>query len=441
MNHTFPPTRICVHPGSRLAGTVIVPSDKSISHRTLILGALASGVSTIRNFLPAGDTLAALGCIQQLGIVVEQPQRGNLILGGRGLRGLQRPDKPLDCVNAGTAMRLLAGVLAGQSFPSVLDGSEQLRGRPMRRIVEPLRQMGAQIEDTDGRAPLRFQPASLHSVTYELPVASAQVKSGLLLAGLYADGPTTVIEPGPARDHTERMLRAMGGQITVENHRVTLTPGETLRALDMTIPGDFSSAAFVLAAALLAAEDTVTITGVGVNPTRTGLLDILAQMGASIVLHNKREEGGEPVADLVVQRATLRSAEIGGDLIVRAIDEFPVLMVAATQAQGVTRVLNAAELRVKETDRLGVMVQELGKMGACFEERPDGFTILGPQRLRGAVVDGHGDHRIAMALAIAGLCAEGETVVTGSECAADSFPGFATTLQVLGAKIEEQRVG
>jgi 3-phosphoshikimate 1-carboxyvinyltransferase len=425
--------RICVRPGSPLGGTVAVPSDKSISHRALLLSALADGTGTVRGFLPAGDTLATLGCIQQLGAYVEQPRRWDLTIYGRRLHSLTAPDGPLNCANAGTGMRLLAGVLVGQPFPSVLDGSAQLRARPMRRIVEPLRRMGADIKAQDGHAPLHIRPAQLRGITYEMPVASAQVKSCLLLAGLYAGEPTTLIEPGPARDHTERMLGAMGAQIESTDGCITLTPGRALRPLDITIPGDLSSAAFVLVAALLAAGEPVRIEGVGVNPTRTGLLDILGAMGAAIRIEAMRDEGGEPVGDLVTGRAALRGTTVGGMQIVRAIDEFPVLMVAAAQAEGETVVQDAAELRVKETDRIAVMAGELRKLGAVVEERPDGFRVEGPQRLRGAVVDGHGDHRVAMAMAVAGLCAGGETIVENAACVTDSFPGFVECLQVLGA--------
>ncbi len=431
-----PLTAIRVRPGAALRGTVRVPGDKSLSHRALILGALAEGASHVRGWLPAGDTLATLGCVRALGIAVEQEEATSLTVRGHGLTGLRAPTAPLDCANAGTAMRLLAGVLAGQPFAGTLDGSEQLRRRPMGRITEPLRQMGAHIADRDGRAPLHFRPATLRGMAHTLPVASAQVKSGLLLAGLFASGPTTVIEPGPARDHTERMLRAMGARVDVDGFRVTLTPGRALRPLDLTVPGDPSSAAFVLAAALLAGGDAVRVTGVGVNPTRTGLLDILAAMGAPVVCENERLEGGEPVADLLVRRADLRGAAVGGDLIVRAIDEFPALMVITTQAAGETLVRDAAELRVKETDRISVLAGELRKMGAVIGERPDGFRIVGPQRLRGAVVQGHDDHRVAMALAVAGLVAEGETVIEDAACAHDSFPGFVETMQALGAEMD-----
>lgn len=420
-----------IRSGAAVAGTVGVPGDKSLSHRALILGGLAEGTSRMRGFLAAGDTLATLACMQALGAVITR-QDGDLTIEGRGLDGLLAPSGPLDCVNAGTAMRLLAGVMAGQRFPGVLDGSEQLRRRPMGRITGPLRAMGADVSDVDGHAPLAFSPSALRGMHHVLPVASAQVKSGILLAGLYADGPTTVEEPGPARDHTERMLRRMDADVRVEGFRVTLHPGQPLHALDFTIPGDISSAAFLLVAGRLAGNDLV-VTGVGVNPTRTGVLDVLAAMGADVQVFNRREEAGEPVADLAVTPGDLQGTAIDGALIVRAIDEFPALMVAATQAQGMTTVREAAELRVKETDRIAVMAGELAKMGARVEERPDGFRIAGPQRLQGAVVDGHDDHRIAMALAIAGLVADGETVVRDAACAADSFPGFAETLTCLGA--------
>src|SRR5690606_25215888 len=290
--------------------------------------------------------------------------------------GLQPPVAPLDRGCAGTPLRLLRGVLSGQPFDSILDGSSQLRRRPMRRVVDPLRQMGAQIVDTDGRAPLRITGAPLRGIAYSMPVASAQVKSAVLLAGLQASGPTVVIEPGPARDHTERMLRAMGADVeTAEGCCVTLIPPERLRPLDLRVPGDFSSAAFVLVAALLAGSAEVTVEGVGVNPTRTGLLDILRAMGADIRLTNERDEAGEPVADLVARRADLRGTVIEGEWVVRAIDEFPALMIAALQAEGVTEVRGAGELRVKETDRIAVMAAELRKLGAVIDERPDGFAI------------------------------------------------------------------
>ncbi|GIK66744.1 MAG: 3-phosphoshikimate 1-carboxyvinyltransferase [Chloroflexota bacterium] len=434
--HNLTSTRVRVRPSQALRGVIRVPGDKSISHRALIFGALADGVSEIRGFLPAGDTLATLGCIRALGVQVDRHDDTTLTVYGRGLRGLRQPDQPLDCVNAGTGIRLLAGVMAGQPFPSVLDGSEQLRRRPMKRITEPLRLMGANVEENEGRAPLHFGGAYLKGITYEMPVASAQVKSCLLLAGLFADSPTTIVEPGPARDHTEGMLRAMGADIRKAGNRVTITPVERLHPLNWTIPADISSAAFPLVAGLLVDGAEVVIEGVGVNDTRTGILDALAMMGAVVHQSNVHEEGGEPVADLLVRSTPLHGTNIKGDLVVRMIDEFPILMVAALHANGITEVSEARELRVKETDRIAVMAAELRKLGAVIEEHPDGFVIEGPQRLQGAVVDGHDDHRVAMSLTIAGLLAEGETIVEDARCAHDSFPGFVETMQSLGAGVE-----
>lgn len=426
-----------VRPGGALHGATQVPGDKSISHRSLMLGSLADGTSQVRGWLPAGDTLATLGCMRALGTDIERHDATTLTVHGRGLWGLKAPAAALDCVNAGTAMRLMAGFMAGQSFPSVLDGSEQLRRRPMRRITEPLRQMGAHIEDNDGRAPLRISPSPLHGITYTMPVASGQVKSGILLGGLFAEGDTTVIEPGPGRDHTERMLRSMGVPVRVDGPCVTVGSGHSLSPLDVTIPGDMSSAAFLLVAACLAEGSRVTLCHIGMNPTRTGIVDILRAMEAPIgIEQNPQEEAGEPVADLSIGGAPLKGIDISGDLIVRAIDEFPALMVAATQADGRTVVSEAAELRVKETDRIAVMAGELRKLGAEIEERPDGFAVQGPQKLCGAMVDGHDDHRVVMSLVIAGLHAEGVTTVMGAGSLNDSFPGFAETLQALGADVE-----
>lgn len=434
--------QVRVRPGRTLQGACRVPGDKSISHRALILGALADGTSQVRGSLSAGDTRATLGVMRALGVAIETPDPTTLIVHGRGLRGLEPPAAALDCGHAGTAIRLLAGVLAGQRFTSVLDGSAQLRRRPMRRVVEPLRQMGAQITDTRGCAPLRVVGSPLHGIAYRMPVASAQVKSSILLAGLLASGPTAVIEPGPARDHTERMLRAMGVDVeTADGCCVTLIPPARLHPLDLSVPGDLSSATFVLVAALLAGAGDVTIADVGVNPTRTGILDILGAMGASIAQQDPRAESGEPVADLVVRPSALRGTAIAGDWVVRAIDEFPALMIAATQAEGVTEVRGAGELRVKETDRIAVMAAELRKLGASIEEWPDGFRITGPQRLRGATVDGHDDHRVAMALVLAGLVAEGPTTVANARCIEDSFPGFVETLQALGADVAQVIAG
>jgi len=441
-------TSLVVRSGAPLRGAVPVPGDKSISHRALLLGAVASGESRVRNFLPAADCTATLWAIRALGIQVEEQDATTLIVHGRGLHGLQAPTAPLDCARSGTTMRLLAGLLAGQPFASVLTGSDQLRRRPMNRIAEPLRLMGADVQTTGGCAPLTIHPPHplhplnplthpLHPLTYSLPVASAQVKSALLLAGLYAGGPTTLHEPGPARDHTERMLRAMGCELDIAGATLRLTPGQALNPLDVTVPGDFSSAAFLIVAATLVPGSEISVEGAGINPTRTGLLDALRAMGADVTIQNRRTHGGEPVADLVVRSAPLRGAEVGGDLVVRAIDEFPILAVAATQARGETLVRDAAELRVKETDRIATTVDELRRLGAAIEPRPDGFIVRGPTPLKGTAVHSHGDHRLAMALAVAGLAACGETTVHDTACVKDSFPGFDAALARLGAEIRE----
>jgi 3-phosphoshikimate 1-carboxyvinyltransferase len=426
--------RLTVRPGGTpLRGRVRVPGDKSISHRALLLGALAEGDSQISGFLPSGDCLATLACLRTLGVEVEIHEPTALTVHGRGLGGLQAPSVPLNCVRSGTTMRLLAGILAGQPFESTLTGEEQLLRRPMGRIAEPLRRMGADIEAVDGHAPLTIRGRRLRGHDHTLRVASAQVKSALLLAGLYADGPTIVRQPGPARDHTELMLAAMGAAVEVDGLDVTLSPPATLSPLALEVPGDVSSAAFPLAAAALVPGSEVTVENVGVNPTRTGLLNVLSAMGAGLVVDGEHQRGSEPVADVTVRRSELRGVEVGGDTVVRMIDEFPLLAVVASQAHGATVVRDAAELRVKETDRIAATAAGLGALGAHVEPLPDGFIIEGPTRLRGAVVDSCGDHRLAMALAVAGLIAEGQTVVEHAECITDSFPGFVGLMQNMGA--------
>ena len=424
------PGTLLIRPGGPLRGRARVPGDKSISHRALLLGAIAAGASRVGNFLPARDPLATLHAVRALGIEVEALDPKTLIVHGQGLHGLREPDDVLDCGRSGTTMRLLAGLLAGQPFLSLLTGEAQLRRRPMGRVVEPLRRMGATVLGREGGQlpPLAFQGGNLHGLDYTLPVASAQVKSALLLAGLYAGGPTTLREPGPARDHTERILKAMGCELQIANRELRMAPVERLGALDVSVPGDFSSAALFIAAATLVPGSEIAVEGVGVNPTRTGLLDVLRAMGADVSLQNEQTVSGEPVADLTVCASALRGTEVGGELIVRTIDELPVLALAATQAQGETIVRDAAELRVKETDRIATTVQELRRLGAEIEPRPDGFLVHGPTPLRGTPVNSHGDHRLAMALAVAGLIAQGETLVQDVDCVDDSFPGFEAAL-------------
>jgi 3-phosphoshikimate 1-carboxyvinyltransferase len=414
---------------------VAPPGDKSISHRALLLGALARGTSRVSGFLPAADCRATLRCLRALGVKIEEPDATTLIVHGQGLQGLRLPSGPLDCGGSGTTMRLLSGILAGQPFRTTLTSNAQLRRRPMTRVATPLRQMGASVADSEGHSPLTIAGGLLTGIDYTLPVASAQVKSAILLAGLYADRPTTIREPGPARDHTERMLLAMGADLTVDGPVMTLRPGRELRARDVTVPGDISSAAFPLAAAALLPGSEITLEGVGVNPTRTGALRVLGSMGADIRLDNQRVNGGEPMADVWVRTGNLRATHIGGEMIPRLIDELPLLALVATQAQGTTVIRDAAELRVKESDRIANTAAELRKLGAEIEARPDGFVVRGPSALLGAEVDSHGDHRLAMTLAVAGLLAAGETRVRDAECIADSFPGFAEALRQLGAGI------
>jgi len=424
---------ITTHPGSQLHGNIHLPGDKSISHRAVMLGAIADGATHVTNFLPSGDCLATVGCMRGLGITIEMHSSTSLSIHGSSL---QAPVAPLDCVKSGTTMRLLTGILASQPFDSTLTGDEQLLRRPMRRIVEPLRRMDADITDTDGNAPLYVHGRPRQGYQHQLTVASAQVKSALLLAGLQAAGTVTVVQPGPARDHTERLLLAMGADIKVEGMTITLRPPAKLSSLSIDVPGDISSAAFPLVAAALTTNSQITARDVGLNPTRTGLLDVLQDMGLSIRLDNLREIAGEPVGDVTVQPSALHGTTISGNMIVRMIDEFPILTVAATQAQGLTIVHDAAELRVKETDRIATVTAELQKLGAQIAATDDGFTVEGPTRLHGGSVDSHGDHRLAMALVVAGIVAEEKVTVQNTGCIPDSFPGFIELMKQIGARCD-----
>jgi 3-phosphoshikimate 1-carboxyvinyltransferase len=424
-----------VSPIGRLRGILEVPGDKSISHRAALFGALAEGRTEITGFLEGEDCLNTLKAVRALGAGVTRKGPGHYLVDGAGLTGLVEPDNVIDCGNSGTTARLLLGVLAGQPFCTVLTGDESLRRRPMGRVAEPLRQMGATVVGRDGgrRLPLAVCGARpLKALRYSSPVASAQVKTALLLAGLWADGPVTVEEPAASRDHTERMLASFGARLTVSPRRVSLTPGGRLTGQPIAVPGDLSSAAFFLVAAAVLPEASVTVQNVGVNPTRTGALDVLAAMGARI----GRPEGGgaggaEPAADLTVTSGPLRGTEIAGELVPRLIDEVPVLAVAACVADGRTVIRDAAELRVKESDRIATIAAQLGRMGADITERPDGLEIRGGRRLRAAVVRSGGDHRVAMALVVAGLAAQGNTLVEDTECIATSFPGFLPALNGL----------
>lgn len=428
-----------------LSGTITVPGDKSVSHRAVMLGGLGSGISHARRWLPAGDTRATLGIMRALGVEVEvvehHPTNWELTIHGVGLQGLRPSAEPLDAKNAGTCIRLMAGILAGQPFTSIIDGSEQLRKRPMRRVTEPLGLMGATIHAQEGKAPLTIEPAPLHGIEYHLPVASAQVKSALLLAGLYAEGVTTVYEPGPARDHTERMLEAVGAPMTIGRTPnggtfASITAPQQLQPFDLTVPADISSAAFPIVAALIVPNSCITIENVGLNPTRTGILEILQAMGAEITISNERVTGGEPAGDLTIRHSQLHATNVSGDVVVRAIDEFPVLAIAFSQAIGRSTVSDAAELRVKEVDRISVLAAELQKMGIVMEEKADGFSITGKTPLKGDVVDSHDDHRLAMSMSVAALLGQEETLILDGECVNDSFPGFVETMQALGVGLQ-----
>jgi 3-phosphoshikimate 1-carboxyvinyltransferase len=422
-----------INPSSFLHGVVSMPGDKSISHRALMHAALAQGTSRLRNFLRAGVTEAMMRCVRDLGVSLETLAGGTLIVHGGQLRS---PAANLDCGNSGATIRMLMGALVGQrNLVVMLDGSAGLRRRPMKRVAEPLRLMGAELGDTP---PLSIHGQTLHGIEYTMPVASAQVKAAILFAALQADGPTIIHEPGPSRDHSERLLRSLGVSVTNADNTVTLTPPDRpLTAFEVTVPGDISSAAFVFAAAALVPNSEVTVTSVGLNDTRTGILDALMAMGGDVTVSNVREVNGEPVADITVKSSELRGITVAGDLVVRMIDEFPIFAVLASQAQGETIVREAEELRVKESDRIGSLASELRKLGVQIEERPDGFVIVGPTRLRGAVVDSHGDHRLAMSLAVAGLRADCETTVTRAEAYRESFPNFVELVHDLGGKAHE----
>lgn len=428
-----PAARQVAPQGGGLTGTVRVPGDKSITHRALLLGAVADGDTLVRGYLDSGDCRASVQAVQALGAGVDELGPDTLRVRGLGLDGLREPEDVVNCVGSGTTMRLLAGLVAGYDFTCVLTGNDALRRRPMDRVLRPLQQMGATVlgRSGDRLPPITIRGGGLRGVDYTLPVASAQVKSCVLLAGLRASGETTVREPGPTRDHTERMLRAMGAEVHSRGATITVEPPERLRPLDLVVPGDLSSAAFLVAAATLVPGSKVVIEGVGVNPTRTGILDIMWAMGADVTLTKERIEGGEPVADLVVRSAPLRAIRVAGELIPRAIDELPLVAVLATQAEGVTEVREAQELRVKESDRVATLGQELRALGAHIEELPDGYRVEGPTPLRGGAVRSHRDHRLAMALAVAALVADGPVIIEDADCAADSFPGFFELLDGL----------
>lgn len=424
-----------------LVGTLLVPGDKSLSHRAVIFNAIAEGTAVIENFLAGADPLATVSCLRALGVdITVEPQNersARVTVRGVGLQGLREAGDVLNAGNSGTTMRLLAGLLAGQPFLSVLTGDASLRSRPMDRVIQPLRTMGATIYGRGGDrlAPLVILGRPLHGMTYRLPVASAQVKSAIILAALTADSPTTIDEPAASRDHTERMLRAMGAAIRCAGKQVTVEPtGRPLAATSLRIPGDISAAAFWMVAASVHPQAEVRLPSVGVNPSRTGIIDVLRDMGADITVQNQRLVGGEPAADIVVRSARLKGTVIAGSLIPRVIDEIPVLALAGALAEGETVIADAQEARVKESDRIATTARELRRLGVDLEERPDGLRIRGGARLHSARCLSEGDHRLAMTLAVAGLLAEGETTIADAEAVAVSYPGFWDDLRAISGQ-------
>ena len=434
-----PPTQLRAEAAPRgLRGSLRVPGDKSISHRSVMLGAIAQGTTEVSGFLEGADALSTMHAFRALGVGIEGPHQGSLRIAGVGLHGLHGADTALDCGNAGTAMRLMMGLLAGQRFPSTLVGDASLSRRPMRRVAEPLSRMGAQVHTQDGYPPIRITPgAGLHGIDFALPVASAQVKSAVLLAGLYAQGTTRVTEAAPTRDHTERMLGGFGVKVQIPGASRSLSGGQALHACAIEVPADISSAAFFLVAASIIPGSDLVLEHVGINPTRTGVISILQRMGANIVLENPREVGGEPVADLRVRAADLQGIEVPRDLVALAIDEFPVLFVAACCARGRTVVHGAEELRVKESDRIAAMEAGLLACGARVQASEDGMTIDGDPDLRftGAQIDARGDHRIAMAFTVAAQRATAPILILDTKNVATSFPNFVGLAQACGMQV------
>lgn len=426
-----------VLPGGTLQGEARVPGDKSISHRSIMLGSLAEGLTRVSGFLEAEDCLSTMKAFQAMGVRIERTEGGGVLIEGVGLHGLKAPSEELYLGNSGTSMRLLSGLLAGQRFASTLTGDPSLSKRPMRRVTDPLRLMGAQIDTTEkGTSPLHIHGGrTLKGIHYDMPVASAQVKSCLLLAGLYASGKTSVHEPAPTRDHTERMLRGFGYEVQRDGNTISLESGGKLTAMDIDVPSDISSAAFFMVGASIANAADVTLRHVGMNPTRTGVIDILRLMGANIEMVSERIVGGEPVADIRIRQSSLKGIDIPEALVPLAIDEFPVLFVAAACAEGTTRLTGAEELRVKESDRIQVMADGLQALGVDATATPDGMIIHGGKPIGGGEVQSHGDHRIAMAFSIAGLRAHGEITIHDCANVNTSFPTFVSLANALGLSV------
>lgn len=418
-----------------LKGEFTPPPDKSISHRAVMFASLAKGQSTIKNFLWAKDPISTLNAMRALGVDIEITDSKEIIVNAKGLYSLKEPENVIDCGNSGTTIRLLSGILAGQPFLSVLTGDDSLRQRPMRRIIQPLCLMGANIlgRQENKFPPLVIKGGTLKGINYSLPIASAQVKSAILLAGLYAKGQTSILEPHKSRDHTEKMLKSMGVDIKVTDNTITLTPPvKELNPIDITIPGDFSSAAFFIGAACLVPDSEILIKNVCLNETRTGFLKVLKEMGANIEVLDIRTQAGEPVGDVLVKSSKgLKATAVQGEIIPKLIDEFPILCVVATQAEGISLIKDARDLRAKESDRIKAMSTELRKMGVNIKEFEDGVEIKGPCKMAGAEVYSYKDHRIAMALSVAGLIAEGETIIKDADCVDISFPEFYDLVEML----------
>ncbi|WP_418789946.1 3-phosphoshikimate 1-carboxyvinyltransferase [Phosphitispora sp. TUW77] len=425
--------RLQVRYAGKINNQISVPGDKSISHRAVMLGALANGTTTVTNFLMGADCLSSIACFKKMGVEFGQPDKNTIIVKGNGLYGLREPDDVLDVGNSGTTIRLIMGILAGQSFFSTLTGDASIRKRPMGRVAQPLLKMGAVIDGRQGGslAPLSIRGGHLKPIEFISPVASAQVKSAVILAGLYAGGQTEIREPYKSRDHTERMLAYLGADIQVNDNIVKIMSGSNLEGKPVEVPGDISSAAFFMVAAAAIPGSRLTIKRVGINPTRTGIIDVLRSMGTQIIIQNEEEVNGEPVGDICVLGSELKGTVIEGSLIPRLIDEIPVITVAAAAALGETIIRDAAELKVKESNRISAMTVELRKLGVNVDEFDDGMIIHGGGKLNGAICESHDDHRVAMSMAVAGLLAKGETVITNAECIDISFPGFAEILNSL----------
>ncbi len=420
-----------IYPKTGLKGTIKIPGDKSISHRAVMFGSIAKGDTHIRGFLTGDDCMSTIRCFRNLGIDIETSGE-NVTVHGKGLKGLSAPKNHLDVGNSGTTIRLISGILSAQNFDTVLNGDLSIQKRPMKRVIYPLSLMGAHIESTnDGYAPLTVHGKNLKAIEYTMPVASAQVKSSILLASLFAEGTTVINEPVASRNHTEIMLNHFGANIKNTNGVITSTPVNELYAKDLKVPGDISSAAFFIVAGLIVPNSHIIIENVGINPTRTGIIDALKAMGGNITILNARKSAGEEVGDIEVKASKLKAIELKGDIIPRMIDEIPVFAVAALCAEGTTHVKDAQELKVKESDRIATMSAELGKMGVKITETDDGMIIKGNQKLKGAEVYSHLDHRVAMSCAVAGLVAEGDTVITEGDCVGISFPNFYELLNTL----------